>query len=218
MPPVNIGSQNVTITTTTGSDVGTVNLPNAIVKGDGTVTIEQATIPDGVKTGNVLSPVVNVTLYDANGNVITDLNGEKVQLCLDVPNPNKKDKSCLAYLDETKNPPEWKCVDKCLKSSNGSQLCGDTDHFTSFAVLFEGTDNSERCDYDATLSWISLGAIIGAILCCCFWIPVLEIYHRWLKAHRMKGARRRQKAKRMESVSNTFALQSTESEDSKLIV
>lgn len=49
---------------------------------------------------------------------------------------------CLAYLDETANPPVWKCEDECLQPGGGDYLCGKTDHLTNFAILLSGKGGS----------------------------------------------------------------------------
>jgi len=51
--------------------------------------------------------------------------------------------SCLGFLDETRIPPRWICEDPCLHSSeNNNEVCGTTDHFTSFAILLQGGSNN----------------------------------------------------------------------------
>jgi hypothetical protein len=54
---------------------------------------------------------------------------------------------CLGYLDETANPPVWKCEDECLKE-RGDLLCGETSHFTNFAILLGGMQSGGKCDDD----------------------------------------------------------------------
>ncbi|MCB9727208.1 MAG: hypothetical protein H6744_21665 [Deltaproteobacteria bacterium] len=61
-----------------------------------------------------------------------------VELCLtDVSGKVNGDNACLGFLDESTNPPSWKCEDPCLKKKGGT-LCGQTDHFTNFALLLGG--------------------------------------------------------------------------------
>ena len=66
---------------------------------------------------------------------------------------------CLGFVDESINPPEWKCQDLCLQSKrtkSSRQLCGETPHFTNFAVLLMGKDDQKRkknggvCDSGST--------------------------------------------------------------------
>lgn len=53
----------------------------------------------------------------------------------------------------------WECVDECVYSKNG-QICGDTDHFTSFAILLGA--NTDTCDSNLVISYLSL-----AVICTC---------------------------------------------------
>ena len=91
---------------------------------------------------SVTSTVANVTIIGAN---VTG----KVQICFTLTEEiTDKNKACLGYIDESFDPPEWKCEDKCLKKldSQDNSLCGDTEHFTSFAVLFGGIANGGNCN------------------------------------------------------------------------
>jgi hypothetical protein len=78
------------------------------------------------------------------------------------------------------NENEWKCVDECLEVSEG-QLCGETDHFTSFAILLGGNGNNDKCNSDSQiviqyLTWIFLGTSI--IIVCASWI-LIELKTRY---------------------------------------
>jgi hypothetical protein len=46
---------------------------------------------------------------------------------------------CLSYIDTSVKPPVWKCQDDCLTQVSPSFWCGETDHFTNFAVLLSGS-------------------------------------------------------------------------------
>jgi hypothetical protein len=68
---------------------------------------------------------------------------------------NATQHACLGYLDETLSPPQWKCEDACLRQNNDGQLCGDTSHFTNFAILFSGTNvNGNDCK-SSTFNYIT---------------------------------------------------------------
>ena len=97
-------------------------------------------------------------------------------------------------------------MDECLQQS-GDQLCGETDHFTNFAVLIGGTGSSGKSDpcassqaaeTDDTILWLSLAAVLTALACCCILIPVLEILRRLEKKQRKARIRNRQNARRSE--------------------
>ena len=85
---------------------------------------------------NLLSSVIDVQLI--NGEI-----SSPVRICFEVNQTDTKD-TCLGYLDESKDPPIWKCEDKCVKKEKSTEkndttvFCGETSHFTSFALLFEG--------------------------------------------------------------------------------
>ena len=91
---------------------------------------------------SVTSTVANVTIIGAN---VTG----KVQICFTLTEEiTDKNKACLGYIDESFDPPEWRCEDHCLEEfdSQDNSLCGDTEHFTSFAVLFGGIANGGNCN------------------------------------------------------------------------
>eukprot|EP01094_Clydonella_sp_ATCC50884_P003899 TRINITY_DN13003_c0_g1_i1.p1 TRINITY_DN13003_c0_g1~~TRINITY_DN13003_c0_g1_i1.p1 ORF type:complete len:757 (-),score=152.92 TRINITY_DN13003_c0_g1_i1:123-2141(-) len=59
---------------------------------------------------------------------------DDVELCFDVSD-TETDNRCLGYFDEEART--WRCEDRCLSEQDG-QLCGDTDHFSNWAVLIAG--------------------------------------------------------------------------------
>jgi hypothetical protein len=75
-----------------------------------------------------------------------ELDNFSVKLCFA---SNSTQDACLGYLDENTTPPEWKCEDYCLSSNQDGQLCGDTSHFTNFAILLRGS-NSADCESGKT--------------------------------------------------------------------
>ena len=109
----------------------------------------------------IVSYVVNITLHGD-----TSLN--QLEICLQVPFDKRKN-SCLAFIDESSQPPQWKCEDNCLKqvkneTTSLSYLCGKTSHLTSFAVLFEGLANGGKCGegYDYVLGSANNDLILSA--------------------------------------------------------
>lgn len=82
----------------------------------------------GTKSDEIISPAYD---FGPNGTKF----GAAATLCLE-PNPGAKtEKSCLGYQD---NGGKWKCEDPCPTARDGGVLCGETSHFTNFAVLLEG--------------------------------------------------------------------------------
>ena len=89
-----------------------------------------------------------------------------VEICLKAD--SDEDDSCLAFLNENQSPPKWECEDKCLERNDNDLLCGETDHFTNFAVLFTGKRNCGEFDYIFDEAWkdgVLIGCISGAIIC-----------------------------------------------------
>jgi hypothetical protein len=102
----------------------------------------------------------------------------------------------LSYLDEKSNPPKWKCVDECLQEKDG-YFCGETDHFTSFAILLGGSGGggggSGGCGSSSTefstIGWLSLAAVLAALLVVILVVLANESYHRYKSARRWKEER-----------------------------
>ena len=139
---------------------------------------------------SLASTVLNITLFDGQGNSITKLDSP-LTICLALPNKERGQRVCLSYYDERKD--KWRCEDKCLttiaskgtKSSNSnnkeeSLLCGQTDHLTNFALLLIGSERDDPCQHsrDDTISWISLGMVGGAVLLVAFSGLVVEFQIR----------------------------------------
>jgi len=73
---------------------------------------------------------------------------------------------------------EWKCEDHCLTSRN-HEFCGETEHFTNFAVLFQGIADggcNETTNY--VLAWISLAFVSIALIFILLTILVIELWYR----------------------------------------
>lgn len=74
-----------------------------------------------------------LTLTDpADGRIVTPFT-DVVDVCFKATTRDDK-KLCLSYIDESKSPPEWVCEDSTLTRDSGDYLCGQTDHFTIFAL------------------------------------------------------------------------------------
>ena len=119
----------------------------------------------------------------------------------DIKSTNDK---CLGYIDESVDPPTWKCEDRCLERKNSS-MCGKTSHLTSFAVLFQGIANNDggECgdnkdyilgsyDYDLVLSASVAGFVIllAIIFIFVFCFTPLEKYALGKEGNRIHSLRR----------------------------
>merc|ERR1711974_237002 len=75
----------------------------------------------------------------------------------------KEKGACLSFFN-TKNR-KWECEDKCLENV-GSQVCGKTDHLTSFSLLLAGGSVGESCssNSDYLFAWLSAAFVLFAII------------------------------------------------------
>jgi len=68
-------------------------------------------------------------------------------VCLNVNQNEDISELCLGFYDEQTG--EWKCEDECLeeqrRSSGMIEVCGQTNHFTNFAVLLSGAGGGNPC-------------------------------------------------------------------------
>jgi len=87
-----------------------------------------AVVQDSVGVEEVASPIINVTLADGGTGPL----GGKVEICLKAFDTSRQ--HCLGFLDESRDPPEWRCEDRCVHLNKGLK-CGNTGHFTAFALL-----------------------------------------------------------------------------------
>lgn len=193
--------QTMEIFTTDNNQVGTLTISSSTFGDDGTLIIREANVPENTDVSNVLSNVVDVVLLDANGNEISALD-TNVEICLEVDQEASEDDLCLSFLDETKDPPEFVCQDPCVEFQNDTFVCGDTAHFTSFAVLLDGDAGGSQCgssenpyEFD-TMAWLSLGAIIIACCCCILWVIIIEIMMRVAAAKKEKEKSKKRQQKR----------------------
>jgi hypothetical protein len=86
-----------------------------------------------------------------------------------------KEDSCLGFFNEQN---EWECVDDCVYKEN-DQICGDTDHFTSFAILLNANDPDKCGDSSLVIPYLSLAVVsVCAIIVCAAWI-LIEIKVRY---------------------------------------
>ena len=105
-------------------------------------------------TSLIFSPIFSVTTTE-NQNTL----GGNVQICI-APQEETNEDLCLGFLDESEIPPKWKCEDPCLDENETGMLCGETDHFTNFALLLSGNaGGNSRCG-SSSMDWIT-GSITG---------------------------------------------------------
>lgn len=146
------------------------------------------------------SDVIDVSLIggEVDGNVEICLKNTK-------PGKSKKDDSCLGYIDESSN--KWKCEDRCLKSEKNDYLCGNTDHFTSFALLFNGIAkknggcgsgngdyilNSTNEDVILSFSVLAFVCLVGLIFAIIMTMTPLKRYLYGKEGYRVYVLRKRQ--------------------------
>ena len=126
---------------------------------------------------------------------------KKFEICFPV-DETFDSKSCLGYIDETRDPPEWRCEDRCVKKNNDGLVCGKTNHFTNFAILLSGVEGGcdESEDY-VTGSYygdlIMVACFVGVmILICCIVIGIATFSNRISRAvygdegHRIRTLRK----------------------------
>ena len=113
------------------------------------------------------SDAVSLVLRNGAGEIIQPQ--EPVKICLLADRQQAGEDACLGFLDE-RGSGQWKCQDRCLQEKN-NLLCGDTDHFTNFALLLTGGGGG-GCGKSSWIfreSWkdgVLLGSFFGAALIC----------------------------------------------------
>jgi hypothetical protein len=129
-----------------GESGGTVATPN----GAASVEIPPSvlTAPTPVAIARVDAPVVDTArasgVYDLTPHGATFT--KPVRVCLETTPAKEGDGRCLGFLDESESPPKWKCEDSCLQQVSPSFWCGQTSHFTNFAVLLGSGGSSSSCE------------------------------------------------------------------------
>lgn len=164
------GTTQLTISTNTGVEIGFISLD---VQG-AVVLIKQADdqlINQAGNVNDIVSAVVDISLVGRDGKQMK-LEGSAT-ICLKLNSTESNRKQCLSYIDTSVDPPVWKCQDECLEQVSPSFWCGQTDHFTNFAVLLRGSKSKDRLDvcgdnseeYFAGSAWIDgLISILVAIM------------------------------------------------------
>ena len=144
--------------------------------------------------GLISTEAVDINVFTPGGDPITRF-AQPVEICLSVPENVDRNDACLSFLNENN---EWECQDECLDSKTNERgekaLCGETDHFTTFALLFsiDGEDcNNDNQDLNATLGWLTLALVILAICIVMIAVGGIEIVYRkqrWQLNKQLKAA------------------------------
>ena len=157
-----------------------------------------------------LSVVIDVSLTSLNQSALQP--DSSIEICFGVSTDVSLRESCLGYLNEEKEPPQWECEDRCLKQRENF-ICGKTDHLTNFAILLTGSGNAAHCDDDEIyifseawqdLLFIALFIVALWIIlcCCCFYLASSG------KGERIVYGKEGSKAKNLRSrVSSTVVLE-----------
>lgn len=136
-----------------------------------------ALLATAIGSSLLTSDVLNLTLVNTQTQSVIQP-ASPVQICLSTASSptgitSSISDQCLAFLDETQTPPKWICQDKCLTTSTKGVLCGNTNHFTSFAIFFGGASNSATCssqfftgssEYDSLVSALFAIGVIAVLL------------------------------------------------------
>jgi len=172
-----------------GSGGGAITVPDG---DDGVVfvSIPQNTFPDGSivvvsspqnvpETDQVLSSnVVDISAFTVRGRMVEPVG--TVEICLESTSDDSD--QCLGFLDTSVEPVEWRCEDKCPKK-RGRTFCGETDHFTNFALLL-GSVGADECESGASdelifdEAWkdgVLVASVAVGICCICLVILVLLV-------------------------------------------
>ena len=171
------GRVQLTITSTNGQQLGFVTIITEINE-DFIIRISPTDqeLINQVDTNDVVSPIVDISLFGPNGEQLK-FKGE-AKICLQLnSSQSTNQKYCLSYIDTSVSPPEWKCQDSCLYQVSPSFWCGTTNHFTSFAVLLRGQSNDriDECNeedyyifgywlWDGLLALCVAGAVIAVLI------------------------------------------------------
>jgi len=182
--------QTVVLTSEEGGPIVTLSIPGSLIAGAerGQVDIQSARErnPIGDRESVVRSAVVDITLT-VDGKVVTQLS-DPIEICLTIANTldaPPQDELCLGYFNV--NQQEWVCEDLALSLNAEGQLCGETGHLTSFALLLGGALGSSGEYFpQSTIAWLSLGFIAGALVVIVISIGVIEVRFKRKMLHEKK--------------------------------
>ena len=194
-----IGLQNIIFITTTPTSFSITNNNNN--NNDYfSPLISLSVVETTENDNNLLLDNTSITSSVVDIHLIGDLEVKDLTVCL-ATNSTDTNNYCLGYLDESENPPQWKCEDQCLKqqaksntadennnnnNNNGTNinyLCGKTTHLTNFAILFEGIakggcgkKNEEYVTGSVENDLILSASVAGFVILCAFFILILYCF------------------------------------------
>lgn len=163
-----------------GKEVGRVRVPSD--SGGAVLVVNQAS-SDVRLVEEVVTDVVDVTIVDSSGNVVSEFEGEELEVCFSTEDFDS-DEVCLGFYNDDG---VWECQDYCLSLTTGSDgedlLCGNTPHLTNFALLLSDEAGSEsRCgssSLDLLYVYLSIGAVGLAIFVILVAVVARESHLRW---------------------------------------
>ena len=162
--------------------------PNSVIVSPPDTGIESSLDPNSLR-----SPIVNINLSSP-----LPKGDFSALICLTL---NERDDNiddlCLGYYDEDQD--EWICEDSCLQETSNQgriEACGETDHFTNFAILLVGGGgvNGDPCassgDFYFTGDWRGDAAVAGGvaliILFLCVSIVLVATIKKEIEKRRLK--------------------------------
>jgi len=161
---------------TASGRVGSLIIPRGLSGNSDSLEVSFTRNTDAAADSSVGSIILSIELFDDSGAPITQLD-EKLTICLaasSLPGIDR-DAICLSYYDVVEE--RWICEDNNLVDTiEEGQLCGDTPHLTNFALLLSGDGSS--AGWDNTMSWLTLGFTIGALVIIALSVMVLELHIR----------------------------------------
>ena len=164
------------------------------IKNDGQYALKVAPSSEKILNNKLASNAIDVSIMEGNF-------PSSVELCFPRPKNTNTDNACLAFWDDSKSPPLWRCQDKCLKTKSNN-LCGKTDHFTNFAILLAGLPPDECDDSggyyvtgslkgDMLLIWLLIGffVLVWAVLYFLCSYSKVRVYFVGHETHRIRSLR-----------------------------
>jgi len=91
---------------------------------------DSAGLSDEARAVSRVSGILSLIAVDANGDPVQPL--QPVKICFTPTSTAAYEGLCLAFVNEMG---EWECVDVTVVLGEDGQMCGETPHFTLFAIL-----------------------------------------------------------------------------------
>jgi hypothetical protein len=118
------------------------------------------------------SPTIDITVQGGPHKFSKDV---QIQLLAQIPSSYSKDsRHCVAYTEQRTSTSEWQCLSDRPQShwtnSGVGVVSEQTNHFTSFAVLFgEPALITNQCGWN----WIWIACIVATGVMCTLWVVVV---------------------------------------------